>query len=1117
MTRRLTIDDLAAVCVPSAPTLSPEGASIVYTVRTLDADNDSVATNLWSVADETAPRQLTFGDTDSSPTFSPDGRRIAFLRAVDGVDQLHLLNVDGGEARVITTLRGGAGAAAWSPDGNYLAFVAAVDTDATESSALAPIVVSRLDAQVDGVGYLGAVRSQLHVLNVVDGAVRQLTFGGENADAPAWSPDGRTLAYTSGSAEGGHPLCRPVWMIDAHDVKADPACVALAEGYAESVLWTADAGSLIVVGSLDLLGGHARLLRVDLGTKGGACTGTVDLGAALDRNVMSGAPAYPGASPALIDDGQRVLFCVRDRGLTHLYSVAVAGGAEPVAVLAGSGRLVAGMSVAAGTAAVVVATRDSYGEIVTLDLATGSEVVRTQHGAVSGEGERYGWTERTFNISDGAVVHGWVLSAPEQIGPRPLLLDVHGGPHNAWSDVADEMHAYHHELVAAGWAVLIVNPRGSDGYGEEFFRAVDAAWGISDASDFLEPIEALVAEGLADPQRLAVAGYSYGGYMACYLTGHDSRFAAAVAGGVVSDLVSMVGPADLSAQFTDVELGGPPWEDAARYAAMSPLSHVAEVRTPTLILHGEADRRCPVGQAQQWYFSLKHRGVPTEMVLYPGASHIFPLAGRLSHRLDYNRRIVEWLERFAGDAAGPRPVPLDEAHWRRRTEELARRHQIVGAQLGILRLSSRDDDMVRAATGTLNKLTGVPVTVDSIFQIGSISKVWTTTIIMQLVEEGKFTLDTPIVEILPDFRLSDPEAQDGVTIRHLLTHTSGIDGDIFTDIGRGDDAVAKLVELLAESKQNHPLGASWSYCNSGFVLLGHVIQRVTGQTWEQAIEARLASPLGLSRTVTLPQDAIRYSVATGHVPGADDELAPTPTWDLPRSLGPAGLIVQSTDEMLAFARMHMRGGVAADGTRILNEASVAAMAAHEVDLPDKITLGDSWGLGWIRFDLDGHRAIGHDGATIGQNGFLRILPEQNLAVAIVANGGNSGDFFRELSSEIFEDVVGISRTPAFAPPADPFDVDASAYVGAYDRAGVRIDVYEEDGVLKMTLQPTGDMVEVAEDKPQTFDLVAVSDALFAMRMPGTVGWSPVTFFTHENGRQYVHFGARSTPKVDRGE
>ena len=310
-------------------------------------------------------------------------------------------------------------------------------------------------------------------------------------------------------------------------------------------------------------------------------------------------------------------------------------------------------------------------------------------------------------------------------------------------------------------------------------------------------------------------------------------------------------------------------------------------------------------------------------------------------------------------------------------------------------------------------------------------------------------------------------------------------------------------------------GASWSYCNAGYALLGYVIQKVTGDTWEEAIHKRLAVPLGLTRTVTLPQDAIRYSVATGHVPGPDGESVPTPVWDLPRSIGPAGLITQSTDELLAFARMHMTGGLAADGTRLLSEASAAAMAEFQVDLPDKIILGDSWGLGWIRFDWNGHRVIGHDGSTLGQNGFLRILPEQGLAVTILVNGGHSGDYFRELSGEIFAEVAGVDLPAAFAPPADPIQVDVSEFLGVYERASVRMEVlHDEAGVLKLTTQTHRHARRALRRQARGIragrrhrEHLRDAGARHGRLDAGDV------LFTLDNGQPYMHFGGRATPRV----
>src|SRR5262249_23344817 len=174
-------------------------------------------------------------------------------------------------------------------------------------------------------------------------------------------------------------------------------------------------------------------------------------------------------------------------------------------------------------------------EIAIVDLATGAEAVRTSY-ADDSELELYPREEREFTISDGTVVHGWLIRDPEAASPSPVLLDIHGGPHNAWNGAAEDWHLYHQELAARGWTVLLLNPRGREGYGSEFFSGARGGWGGPDARHFLEPLDQLVAEGVADPQRLAVTGYSYGGYMTCYLTSRDDRFAAAVAGGVVSDL-----------------------------------------------------------------------------------------------------------------------------------------------------------------------------------------------------------------------------------------------------------------------------------------------------------------------------------------------------------------------------------------------------------------------------------------------------------------------------------------------------------------------------------------------------------------------------------------------------
>lgn len=1100
MTRRMRIDDLAAVAVPSQPALSPDGRRVAYTVRTLDLEADRSRDRLWlvSVGGGDA-RPLTAGPGDAHPTWSPDGSRIAFTRA----GQVHVVGLDGGDPEQLTELPLGAGAPVWSADGRRLAFCAPVDV----SDPGGPLVSRRLDYQADGAG-MGLARRQVHVLDVETGACRQLTDGAEHAGQPAWSPDGGQLAFTRRVGVAADLTDRAaVHLVDADDPKARPRVVGPTAGRAATVSFAADGQSLLVVGHPGDPVGHQQLLRVPV--DGGDA---VSLTGHLDRNVMPGGPAYPGGQPQEAAGG-RLLVCARERGCTQLWALDGEGAAS--VVVGGPGRVVSGLSARGGTAVVVLGTPTSYGEVVAVDLASGAQTVLTDHGAALADVAFFEPEEREFASPDGTPVHGWLVRDPEATGPRPLLLDIHGGPHNAWNAAASEMHPYHQELAARGWVVLLVNPRGSDGYGEAFLDAVQGAWGVADAGDFLAPIDALVAEGVADPDRLAVTGYSYGGFMTCWLTGHDDRFRAAVAGGVVSDLVSMHGTADDGSLMGAFELGGPPWAAPDRYAAMSPLSRVDHVDTPTLVMHGRDDLTCPVGQAQQWHTSLRERGVPTELVLYPEASHAFILLGRPSQRLDYARRLLDWVERHT--LRGGRPG-LDLAHWRHRLGRLAERHGVPGAQLGILRHhADGEDEVIVASHGVLNVDTGAPVTADSLFQIGSITKVWTATVVLQLVDEGLVDLDAPLAEALPELRLADPEVTKHATVRHLLNHTSGIDGDVFTDTGRGDDCLAKYVELLVEQTQNHPVGATWSYCNAGFVVLGRIIEQATGTTWDQALRERLFEPLGLGHSVTLPEEALLHAAAVGHVTQEGVKRI-APVWQLPRSLGPAGLVTANAADVLAFARLHLAGGVGPDGTRVLSAESAAAMAAHQADLPDTRSLGDSWGLGWIRFGWDGSRLYGHDGNTIGQAAFLRVLPEAGLAVTLLTNNDGSRDLYEDLFREVFAELAGVEMPWPLTPPEPPVEDPAAAlepHVGTYRRAGVTMEVFadaEHGPTLRTTLE--GPLAELVPDPVDEYRLVAYEPGVFLTKPPEAETWFPVTFYDLPTGERYLHFGARATPRVD---
>jgi CubicO group peptidase (beta-lactamase class C family) len=447
--------------------------------------------------------------------------------------------------------------------------------------------------------------------------------------------------------------------------------------------------------------------------------------------------------------------------------------------------------------------------------------------------------------------------------------------------------------------------------------------------------------------------------------------------------------------------------------------------------------------------------------------------------------------------------------WQARLPELAAVHDVPGATLGVLRLATDDRPRQQfvAAAGVLNLDTGLACTTDSVFQIGSITKSWTATVVMRLIEQGLLELDAPLAEVLPGLRLPDDLAARA-TMRHLLTHTSGMDGDLFTDTGRGDDSLERYVELLADAGMNHPLGATFSYCNAGYILAGRIIEHVTGQTWDAAIGTHIVEPLELTRTFTFPEECMLGRFAVGHVAENGQKPHVAPIWALPRSLGPAGLITCTAGDVLAFAAMHLGGGAP-----VLAPSTAAAMQEHQVDVPDPYTLGESWGLGWIRFAWDGRHVIGHDGNTIGQAAYLRMVPELGLAVTLLTNGGESADLFQDVITDVLAEVAGIAVPARVEPtPSAPLG-EVADYLGHYSRASLETDVYLDGERLMLRTTSTGPLAELDENPIEEHELFPIRDGVYALREPPSEQWTPVVFYRLDDGKRYVHFGARANPWV----
>jgi len=452
---------------------------------------------------------------------------------------------------------------------------------------------------------------------------------------------------------------------------------------------------------------------------------------------------------------------------------------------------------------------------------------------------------------------------------------------------------------------------------------------------------------------------------------------------------------------------------------------------------------------------------------------------------------------------------LDAANWSTLLAELARRSRVPGAVLGIWACGQE----ILAAAGLLNRVTRVRVSTDSLFQVGSITKLWTATMIMQLIDQDLLSLGTTVAQVLPGVRLGALGLGDQVTVAHLLTHTSGIDGDIFTDTGRGDDCVERYVGLLDRAETAFPPGGAYSYCNSGWVLLGRIIEVLDGRTWDESLRERLCGPLELTQTVTLPEEAILlHRAAVGHRPDG----ARVHVWALPRSVGPAGLITASAHDLLTFARFHLAGGLAPDAKRLLSEASVAAMQEPRAVIPDFGAPGAAIGLGWRVNRWDGRTIIGHDGDTVGQSAYLRVDPQARFAACLLTNSGQSSSLYQAVFTEVFGALAGVSMPAAPQPAGDAAAaLDLGRHVGRYERTSRRFDVSVRDGWLHLGLTATGDLAMLTESAPEDLVLYPAdaSGVNFVCRSRDDEPWIPVSFGQLTDRTRYLFAGGRVTPRA----
>ena len=381
-------------------------------------------------------------------------------------------------------------------------------------------------------------------------------------------------------------------------------------------------------------------------------------------------------------------------------------------------------------------------------------------------------------------------------------------------------------------------------------------------------------------------------------------------------------------------------------------------------------------------------------------------------------------------------------------EKMEKLH-IPGVALGVL----YDGQEQIAGLGVTSVEHPLPVTTDTLFQVGSITKTFLATAVMRLVEMGRLELDAPLRTHLPDLRLADESVAERVTLRHLLTHTGGWEGDYFNDFGAGEDALAQMVARVADLPQITPLGEIWSYNNAGFYLAGRVIEVVTGKNFEAALHELLLDPLGLQHTFFFPEEVITHRFAVGHEV-VDERACVARPWAIGRAVHPAGGIVCNVGELFRYARFQMGDGRLPDGNDPDGERLLRAETLAQMQTPYFPATGLAYiGLSWWIIDVDGVRILRHGGGTNGQIANFIIVPQRQFAMAILTNCDAAGTLSFGLETAALEAYLGVKY-----PPANPLDLpeaQLAAYAGRYDAAMGLREIRLEEGSLVLQVTPRG--------------------------------------------------------------
>ena len=667
------------------PTVSPDGSRCAYVLSWIDEATSESRSRIYQVGladdgDRSNPRPFTRGNADTQPRYSPNGEYLAFLRPPDSPDahrQVWLMPADGGEAVRLTSLPSGAREFAWSPDSSRLAMVADVDPDNArdpDSPENQPKerTVRRIRYRHDAIGWRGDNHFHLFLVDVSTGDTTQLTDGDWDDMAPAWSPDGNRIAFISGrSGSRDATATSEVYVLDLDrddDEELDyPELWSQGLTDAAAVAWSPDGKRLLAVGGegdglMVLWQAYLYILEEN------------QLPRRLTDDGIRPCLGYPGIYPPLdlrwtrgeCGQSERIIFLADAAGETRLYGLDITDDvdlAQP-APLTGGGELLSGVAMDS-RASHVALTASGPADPSDLHLVKpgGRRRRITDHNAAWLNDHQPAPMEK-FNVETDDYDIQCRLYHPPDFDPAvkyPLVLEIHGGPNGAFYD---SFVPWHQVLAGAGFLTLAVNPRGSSTYGEEFVNAVLGDWGGEDYRDLMAAVDAVCERDYVDADRLGIHGYSYGGYMTTWAIGHTTRFRAAVAGAPCIDLWSMYGTSDIATSFGETqwanrlaggmsisrplvnELAEGVDSMAYRLLQRSPITFAPRVETPVLLLHGEADARCPIGQSEQYFQVMKRLGKEVEMVRFPGCAHGFLRTGHVALRQAYLQRMLDWFKHW---------------------------------------------------------------------------------------------------------------------------------------------------------------------------------------------------------------------------------------------------------------------------------------------------------------------------------------------------------------------------------------------------------------------------------------------------------------------------------------